>query len=89
MTETEIKNWMDVFTKTANDTSVTELLNLLGKYMNAYHAHGLSIYLIKMNDIMMILLLKHGLMDADVALQDANFVIRQREMFETILQSKS
>ena len=89
MNETEFKDYMFVFAERANQTSTTELLNLLGRYMNQYHAHGDIESLTLMNDVMLVLLIKEGLIDPMIALQDAKFVLRQREMFETIKQIKS
>ena len=88
MNETQMKRSMVLFVETANETSITELLNLLGRYMGQYHAHGDLKSLTLMNDVMMALLIKEGLIDPTIALQDANFVIRQREMFDTIKNAK-
>ena len=88
MNETEFKDYMFVFAERANQTSTTELLNLLGRYMDQYHAHGDIESLTLMNDVMLVLLIKEGLIDPMIALQDANFIIRQRKMFDTIKNSK-
>jgi len=88
MNETQMKQSMVLFVETANETTITELLILLGRYMNQYHAHGDLKSLTLMNDVMMVLLIKEGLIDPNIAIQDANFIIRQREMFDTIKNSK-
>jgi len=61
----------------------------MSQFISDFHQARDKHILMAMNDVMMILLIKHGCFDPMEALNDVNFVIRQRELLETINKAKS
>jgi hypothetical protein len=88
MTDERIKQHMDDIAIIAHNASVIETLQLMSQYISSFHAHKDDESLIKMNYCMIILLVKQGLINTDEATTDISFVMKQREMFDTIKNAK-